>query len=155
MVKLKTIVLFLKIIAYFMKEIDLNELLSNQNKKVCTTLNYIEHFLTLVYAVTVCISISTFATLTDFSKGITSFTIGLNIYAIISRIKEYISIIKKKKKKHEKKEKPGRIMILSNRAVCDSKKSKFIKEQEASRLLSTLGIKAPLSKIPLVGRLSF
>ena len=128
----------------------------NQNKKVCTTLNYIEHFLTLVYAVTVCISISTFATLTDFSKGITSFTIALNIYAIISRIKKYISIIKKKKKKkHEKKRKPGRIMILSNRAVCDSKKSKFIKQQEASRLLSTLGIKAPLSKIPLVGRLSF
>ena len=105
MVKLKTIVLFLKIIAYFMKEIDLNELLSNQNKKVCTTLNYIEHFLTLVYAVTVCISISTFATLTDFSKGITSFTIGLNIYAIISRIKEYISIIKKKEKEARKKRK--------------------------------------------------
>ena len=33
-------------------------------------------------------------------------------------------------------------------AVCDGKKSKFIKEQEASGLLSSLGIKAPLGKIP-------
>ena len=35
----------------------------------------------------------------------------------------------------------------------DSKKSKFIKQQEASGLLSSLGIKASLSKIPLVGPL--
>ena len=34
-----------------------------------------------------------------------------------------------------------KIMILSKFAVCDSKKSKFIKEQEASGLLSSLGIK--------------
>ena len=33
-------------------------------------------------------------------------------------------------------------------AVCDSKKSKFIKKQETSLLLSSLGIKTPLSKIP-------
>ena len=33
----------------------------------------------------------------------------------------------------------------------DSKKLKFIKEQEASELLSRLGIKIPLSKISLVG----
>ena len=36
-----------------------------------------------------------------------------------------------------------------------AKKSKFIKQQEASRLLSNLGIKIPLSKIPLVGPLLF
>ena len=35
------------------------------------------------------------------------------------------------------------------------KKSKFIKEQEAFGLLSTLGIKTPLSKIPLVGPVLF
>ena len=39
--------------------------------------------------------------------------------------------------------------------MCDSKKSNFIKDQEASRLLSSLGIKAPLSKIPLVGPFLF
>ena len=38
---------------------------------------------------------------------------------------------------------------------CDSKKSNFIKEQEASGLLSSLGIKTPLNKIPLLGPLLF
>ena len=51
--------------------------------------------------------------------------------------------------------KNGKIMLLSKCAVCDSKKSKFIKEQEASGLLSNLGIKTPLSKISLVGPLLF
>ena len=47
--------------------------------------------------------------------------------------------------------KNGRIMLLSKCAVCDSKNSKFIKQQEASGLLSSLGIKTPLNKILLVG----
>ena len=46
--------------------------------------------------------------------------------------------------------KNGRTMLLSKCAVCDSKKFKFINEQEASGLLSSLGIITPLSKIPLV-----
>ena len=46
-------------------------------------------------------------------------------------------------------------MLLSKFAVCDSKKSKFIKQQEATGLLSSLGIKKPLSKIPVVGPLNF
>ena len=49
----------------------------------------------------------------------------------------------------------GRIMLLSKRAVCDSKIPKFIKEQEASGLLSSLGIKIPLHKITLLGSLLF
>ena len=53
------------------------------------------------------------------------------------------------------KKKYRKIMLLSKCAVCDSKKSKFIKEQEASGLLTTLGIKTPLSKIPLLGPLLF
>ena len=51
--------------------------------------------------------------------------------------------------------KNGRIMLLWKCDVCDSKKSKFMKEQEASRLLSSLAIKTPLRKIPLVGPLLF
>ena len=51
------------------------------------------------------------------------------------------------------KTKNGRIMLLSKYEVCDSKTSIFVKEQEACRLLSRLGIKTPLSKIPLVGPL--
>ena len=46
-------------------------------------------------------------------------------------------------------------MMLSNCVVCNSKKSKFIKEQEASGLLSSLGIKTPLNKIFLLGHLLF
>ena len=46
-------------------------------------------------------------------------------------------------------------MLLSKCAVCDSEKSKFIKEQQPSELLSSLGIKTPLSKILLVGPLLF
>ena len=42
-------------------------------------------------------------------------------------------------------------MILSKCWMCDSKKSKFVKDQEASGLLISLGIKTALSKLPLVG----
>ena len=45
------------------------------------------------------------------------------------------------------------IMLLSKCTMWDSKKSKSIKEQEASRLLTSLGIKIPLNKLALVGPL--
>ena len=51
--------------------------------------------------------------------------------------------------------KNARITLLSKFAVCDSKKSKFIKEQKASRLLSSLGIKTSTSKISLVDPVLF
>ena len=44
----------------------------------------------------------------------------------------------------------GRTMILSKCTICGSKKSKVIKKQEASGLLSNLGIRTTLSKIPLL-----
>ena len=53
------------------------------------------------------------------------------------------------------KTKNRRIMLLSKLAVFNNKKWRFIKEQEASGLLSSLGIKTPLSKFPLVGSLLF
>ena len=49
----------------------------------------------------------------------------------------------------------GRVMILSKCAICGSKKSRFIKNQEAKGLLSKLGIKTPLSKIPVLGDILF
>ena len=51
--------------------------------------------------------------------------------------------------------KNGRIMLLLKCAVCDSKQSKFVKEQKASGLCSNLGIKTPLIKIPLSDLLLF
>ena len=44
-----------------------------------------------------------------------------------------------------------RTMILSKCAICNSKKSRFIKDQEAKGLLSNLGIRKPLSKAPILG----
>ena len=42
-------------------------------------------------------------------------------------------------------------MILSNCSICGSKKSRFIKNQEAKGLLGNLGIRAPLSKVVILG----
>ena len=53
------------------------------------------------------------------------------------------------------KTKNGKIMLLSKCEVCDSKKSKLIKEQEASGLLRGLAMKTPLSKFFLLGPLLF
>ena len=49
----------------------------------------------------------------------------------------------------------GRAMILSKCAICGSKKSRFIKNQEAKGLLSKLGIKTSLSKVPILGDILF
>ena len=49
------------------------------------------------------------------------------------------------------KTKNGRTMLLSKYAVCGSNESRFIKEQEAKRLLSI----NPLSKVPLSGDILF
>ena len=38
----------------------------------------------------------------------------------------------------------GKTIILSKYPVCDAKKSRFIKKQEAERLLSNLDLKTPL-----------
>ena len=67
-----------------------------------------------------------------------------------------------KYKKHAKNINPqvsstsnGKLMILSKCAICGSKKPKFINKQEASGLLSKLGIKTPLNKIPILGDVLF
>ena len=44
----------------------------------------------------------------------------------------------------------GKAMILLKCAICGSKKSRFIKNQEAKGLLSNLGIKTALSKVPIL-----
>ena len=49
----------------------------------------------------------------------------------------------------------GRILVSSNCVVCGSKNSNFTKKQEASGLLSSLGIKTGLDKIPFVGTTVF
>ena len=46
-------------------------------------------------------------------------------------------------------------MILSKCAICDNKKSKFIKNQEVKGLLSNSGHRTPLSKVPILGDILF
>ena len=81
---------------YLIEEINRNELMSKKHKKVCTTLNYIEHFLILGSTITGCVSISAFASLVGIPIGITSSATGLKICVITAGIKKYKSIIKKK-----------------------------------------------------------
>ena len=45
------------------EEINRNELMSKKHKRVCTTLNYIQHFLILTCTIMGCISSSSFASL--------------------------------------------------------------------------------------------
>ena len=49
----------------------------------------------------------------------------------------------------------GKTMILSKCAICGTEKSKFIKEKQAKQLLSNLGIRTCLNKIPLLGDIFF
>ena len=44
-------------------------------------------------------------------------------------------------------------MIQSNCENCGNKKFRFIKKQQAMGILSNLGIKTPLSKVPLLNSL--
>ena len=54
-----------------------------------------------------------------------------------------------------KKTSNGRTMVLSKCTICDSKKPRFIKNQEAKALLSNLGIRTPLNKVPILGDILF
>ena len=49
----------------------------------------------------------------------------------------------------------GKAMNLPTCAICGSKKSKFIKEQEAKGLLSNLGLRTPLNKTPVLRDILF
>ena len=73
---------------YLIEEINRNQLISKKHKMVCTTLNYIEHFLILGSAVTGCVSISAFPSLFGIPIVITSSAVGLKICVITAAIKK-------------------------------------------------------------------
>ena len=62
----------------------------------------------------------------------------------------YCLVCRKYTKNNNPKIVRNRLMIQSNCTTCDSKKSRFIKEQQAMGILTDLGIKTPLSKVPLL-----
>ena len=99
--------------------------MSRKQKKICPTLNYIEHFLILASTITRCISVSDFASLIGIPVGITGSAIGLEICAITAGIQKFKSISKKKRKKHRKrvfleKSRLNKKEILSSKALIDS-----------------------------------
>ena len=53
------------------------------------------------------------------------------------------------------KTKNGRVNLSSKCAICGNKKSRFIKEQEANGILSSVCIRTPLSKIPVLNDIFF
>ena len=69
--------------------------------------------------------ISAFASIVGIAIGITSSVVGLKYFVITAVIKNYKSIIKKKKKKHDKlvlsaKSKSNSIEVLISKALIDS-----------------------------------
>ena len=67
-----------------------------KHKKVCLTLNYIEHLHTFASAITGCVSISAFPSLAGIHTGIAISAVGLKNCAITAGIKKFKSIIRKK-----------------------------------------------------------
>ena len=72
--------------------------MSKKDKKVCRVLNYIDHLLSEIDAITRCVPISTFASLDGTPIWFTGSPIEIKICAITAGIKKYKSIIKKEKK---------------------------------------------------------
>ena len=100
----------------------MNELMSRKHKKVCTTLNYIQHFLISASAIT---HVFKFMLLLLYSYTNYEFYNRIKICAIAAGIKKDKSIIKKKKKKHNKIEflprsKLNSIEVLISKALINS-----------------------------------
>ena len=76
--------------------------MSKKHKKVCTTLNHIKHVLILASIISGCLLISAFASLVSIPIRIASSAVELKICAITAATKNYKSVIKRKRKKHDK-----------------------------------------------------
>ena len=79
------------------EEINQNDLMSKNHKKVCMALNYTEQSLLSVSTITGSVLISAFDSLVGISIGIARSTVGLEIFVITAGIKKYKLIIKKEK----------------------------------------------------------
>ena len=70
----------------------------------------------------------------------------------IINLENVVYYIVEKQQKHTVSVRTKKTLILvSNCALCRKKENQLIKYQETSRLLSKLGIRIPLSNIPLTG----
>ena len=100
---------------YLLEEIKHHDLMCKKRKKTCNKyLNYGKHLLILVSAVTGCVSVSAFASLTAVPVGITSSAGGLKICAITAGIKTLDEIVLLGKTKSDT------IEALISKALIDS-----------------------------------
>ena len=109
-------------INYRLDEINYNDLMSEKYKKACKYLNYVKQLVVLVSTVAGCVSVSVFPSLIPLPVFITSSAVAVKICAINAGIKNYKSIIKKKKKKHDKivlveKDKLNTVEVLISKAL--------------------------------------
>ena len=107
------------------EKINQNKIVSKKYQKICSVLNYIDHSLIVISAMTGIITISAFAFLVGILIWITCSAIGLKICVIAAEIKKYKSVIKKKKNKYDKivllaKSKLNSIEGLIPKALIDS-----------------------------------
>ena len=107
------------------EKINQNKIVSKKYQKICSVLNYIDHSLIVISAMTGIITISAFAFLVGILIRITCSAIGLKICVIAAEIKKYKSVIKKKKNKYDKivllaKSKLNSIEGLIPQALIDS-----------------------------------
>ena len=86
---------------YLIEKIKHNDLMSAKYKKTCKYLNYVEHLLILASTVSGCASFSAFSSLLAFPIGITSSLVGLKNCVITAGIKNFKSVMKKRKKNHD------------------------------------------------------
>ena len=87
---------------YLLDDIKNIKIMIKKHKQACRALNYFGNFFVFVSAVSGYVSISAFSSLVVVSVGIASSAVEIKIYAIISGIKKWESIIKKKRKSHSK-----------------------------------------------------
>ena len=109
---------------FILDEMKHNNLMTKKYKNTCKYSNYVERFLILIATVTGCVSISAFASLVAILVGTTSSAVGIKICATTAGIKNYKSILKKRKK-HGKivllgKHKLSTIAVLISKALIDS-----------------------------------
>ena len=110
---------------FLIEEINRNQLMSKKHKKVCTSLNYTEHFLILGSTITGCAFISAFDSLASIPIGITSSEIELKNCEITAGIKKCKLLIKEKKRNNDQivlleKSKLNSIEALTSKALIDS-----------------------------------
>ena len=110
---------------YFLEEIKGNGLMSEKHKKVCRTLNYFDHILAFVTAISGYVSVSVLASLLGVPVGIASSAINMKICIITAGIKKYKSAIKKNTKRRNKtvllaKVKFKTIKVLISKALINS-----------------------------------